>query len=99
MLQCREQLGELDLSVLQAHTAACTSPADVEGKVHICRISKAFEDGKARLQLSVAPPLQNVLQCVCRSLTVLGGVAKFGPLPRSQNERRVAAMLFKHPEP
>ncbi|CAE8611269.1 unnamed protein product [Polarella glacialis] len=95
-------LPESDRQTLNAHALAYDVIGNLAQLVHICSISKAWAKDTAKVEFSVAPELDTVLDVVLRALTNSGADLKAGPPPRSRYERAVAQLLLdlgESPEP
>jgi hypothetical protein len=82
-----------DLELLKAHSDSTSSPLALQDNVHICRISKAFMKGTAKIQLSVSAELQPVLAALTRLLQSKGATLMHGAPPKSPLERAVETSL------
>ena len=87
------QQQRIDLETLKAHSDSTPSPLALQDAVHICRISKAFIKGTAKIQLSVSAELQPVLAARIRLLQSNGAPLMHGAPPKSPLERAVETSL------
>ncbi|CAE8599271.1 unnamed protein product [Polarella glacialis] len=95
-------LPEQDLHILSAHALAHDALGSLAQLVHICSISKAWAPNSARVEFSVAPELDDVLDVILRAIANSGADLKSGPPPKSTHERAIARLLFEFgeaPEP
>ena len=87
------ELSEPTRELITAHTVACPTPADLQGKIHVCHGRQAYDPALFKITLSISPELKPLSVAIMIALQNRGASLKFGPAPPGPNERTVARLL------
>ncbi|CAE8603698.1 unnamed protein product, partial [Polarella glacialis] len=90
--QCAD-IPSKDLALLQTHATAITEPAMLRGKVFVCFANVTFDKKFVKLLVSVHSSLEPLMEVVIAALRKQGADIKFGPAPKSKQEREVLRLL------
>jgi len=95
MLQEKEVIEDVECGpILKDHSVSIKNITDLEGKICLCKISKAWQRGTHKLQISFGSQMQEVKGAFLRALRVhYGASIKEGMAPRSAHEREVHTIL------
>ena len=84
---------EASLEILRRHSMACLTAGCLREYIEECRVTRPHTGATSNIGQAGGHEVQDAMQAVCRCLTTMGGVRRFGAVPRGGKERVVLAAL------